>query len=72
MIQRVQGVRVDEDRKVWVDLLAAALAVVGGAGAAAMTVSNLSNPIAAKDVLALAVALVAVGVDGDLDGLKSG
>ena len=71
MIQRVQGVRVDEDRKVWVDLLAAALAVVGSAGAATMSVSNLFNPIVAKDVLALAVALVAVGVDGDLDGLKS-
>ena len=71
MIQRVQGVRVDEDRKVWVDLLAAALAVVGGAGAAAMTVSNPSTLIAPKDVLALAVALVAVGVDGDLDGLQT-
>ena len=71
MIQRVQGVRVDEDRKVCVDLLAAALAIVGGAGAATMSVSHPSKPIAVKDVLALAIALVAVGVDGDLDGLQT-
>ena len=36
-----------------------------------MTISNPFKPFAANDVLALAVALVAVGVDGDLDGLKT-
>ena len=53
MIQRVQRVRVDEDRKVWVDLLVAALAVAGSAGAATMSVSNLFNPIVARTYLHL-------------------
>ena len=53
------------------DLLAAALAGAGGAGAATrlMSVPRLDATVT-EYVPALAVALVAVGVDGDLDGLE--
>ena len=53
-------------------LLAAALAGPGGAGAATrlMSVARL-NLMVTKCEPALAVALVAVGVDGDLDGLQT-
>ena len=53
------------------DLLAAALAGAGGAGAAKRLMSEPRlDATVTKYEPALAVALAAVGVDGDLDGLE--
>ena len=57
--------------EVLADLLAAALAGAGGAGAATrLTSIPRLNLMVTKYEPALAVALVAVGIDGNLDGLE--